>query len=235
LLGTLYIVSTPIGNDRDITRRAEDVLSTADYILCEDLKEGRKLLHKLGLSKELLPLNEHTTREATDEAIDLLLNGKTLALISDAGTPLFADPGSQLVKKCIELEIKIHPVPGASSLLAALVISGFPLNSFTFVGFLSRNKETRVKEAANYRNRKETLVFLEAPYRLRQILEDLAKGIGQEREAAICMDLTLPTERVKRDTLLNLKDHFEKHPFKGEFVIVVRGAENSQRYHDRRR
>lgn len=227
--GTLYIVSTPIGNIGDITQRAIQVLHEADTILCEDLREGRRLLHALKIEKDLLPLNEHTTRQTTNEAHDLLLAGKTLALISDAGTPLFADPGSQLVRLAIESEIAVHPIPGASSLLAALVISGFSLERFTFAGFLSRDKDQRLQEVKRFRDRNETLVFLEAPYRLQQMLENLAQGIGESRQAAICMNLTLPTERVRRGTLLTLKEYFAQHPFKGEFVIVVEGVRSGRR------
>ncbi len=224
MTGILYIVSTHIGNPKDVSARAAEILSSCDMVICEDLKEARRLLHHLGITKELLPLNEHTTRAATDESLDLLREGKTLALISDTGTPLIADPGNLLVKKAINEGIEIRPVPGPSSVLAALVIAGFPLESFTFAGFLPRDKSERRKQAARYRSARETLIFLEAPYRLPHLLSDLEEGIGGNREAALCMDLTLPKERVRRDTLLGLREYFEAHPFKGEFVLIVRGA-----------
>lgn len=225
-LGTLFIVSTPIGDRGDITERAKRILTDADNVLCEDLKEGRRLMHHLGLTKELIPLNEHTTREATEEALELLREGKILALISDCGTPLVADPGTQLVELAIEEGYTVSPIPGASSILAALVVSGFQSTQFTMAGFLPREKSERVKAARTFRNRTETLLFLEAPYRLNQLLADVAEGIGSERRAALAMDLTMPKERVVRDTLLGLREYFLTHPFKGEFVLVVEGTKS---------
>jgi 16S rRNA (cytidine1402-2'-O)-methyltransferase len=221
---TLYIVSTPIGNDADLTDRAREILRTADIIIAEEPKPARRLLSKLGITKELLLLNEHTTHEATAEALDHLDEGRSIALISDAGTPLLADPGSKLVNLAIDRGHRVVPIPGASSLLAALVGSGLSLEHFTFAGFLSRDADTRKRELMNYRDRKETLVFLEAPYRLNRILDDLSKGLGRNRNAAVCLDLTMPTERFVRNTLGALLEDFTAKPFKGEFVIVVEGA-----------
>jgi 16S rRNA (cytidine1402-2'-O)-methyltransferase len=225
--GTLYIVSTDIGHPDDVTARAKEILETCDVVLCEDLKPARALLHRFGLQKELLPLNEHTTSTATNEALDLLRGGKTLALISDCGTPLLADPGTELVARAVGDGFEVRPIPGASSILAALVVSGFGVTQFTMAGFLPRDKNERKKAAAAYRNRTETLVFLEAPYRLNQLLGDLTEGLDSDRPAALAMDLTLPKERVRRDTLLGLKKYFEEHPFKGEFVLVVQGRSNA--------
>ena len=224
MYSTLYIVSTPIGNSADISARAIEVIKKCDILLCEEAKPARRLLAGLEIQKEFILLNEHTTKEATDEALALLESGKTLALISDDGTPLLADPGSELVKRCIEHGIKVIPVPGASSILTALIVSGFSLLSFTFAGFLPREKSERKKAAAEYRDRKETLVFLEAPYRLNQLLQDLAEGIGNDRRAVICIDLTMPSEGFERGTLGSLQKHFTEHPFKGEFVVIVEGA-----------
>ena len=224
MYGTLFIVSTPIGNSADISARAIEAIKNCDMLLCEEAKPARRLLSGLQIQKEFILLNEHTTKEATDEALILLESGKTLALISDDGTPLLADPGSELVKRCIELGITIIPIPGASSILAALVASGFSLLSFTFAGFLPRDKAERKKTAAEYKGRKETLVFLEAPYRLNQLLQDLSEGIGNDRRAVICIDLTMQTERYERGTLGTLQKHVTEHPFKGEFVVIIEGA-----------
>jgi 16S rRNA (cytidine1402-2'-O)-methyltransferase len=221
--GILFVVSTDIGHPDDITLRAKEILQTCDVVLCEDLKPARSLLHRLGLQKELLPLNEHTTKTATLEALDLLLEGKLLALVSDCGTPLLADPGTELVARAIEEGFDVRPIPGPSSILAALVVSGFGVTQFTMAGFLPRDKNERKKAVATYRNRTETLVFLEAPYRLNQLLSDLTEGLGSDRLASLAMDLTLPKERVRRDTLLGLKNYFDEHPFKGEFVLAVQG------------
>ncbi len=222
--GTLSIVSTPIGNIGDISVRAIEAIRNCDLLLCEEAKPARRLLSQLQIQKEFLLLNEHTTKEATQEALGLLESGKTLALISDDGTPLLADPGSELVRECIHRKIKIVPIPGTSSILAALVASGFSLLSFTFVGFLPRDKAERKRAAAQYKTRKETLIFLEAPYRLNQLLQDLTDGLGADKHATVCINLTMPTERFERGTLGKLLRHFADHPFKGEFVVVTEGA-----------
>ena len=221
--GRLEIVSIHIGNPKDITLRAIDCLRDAELVVCEDLKEARRLLHQLDIQKELLPLNEHTTKAATDEVLGLLHEGRKLCLISDAGTPVLADPGSQLVSRCIDAGISITTVPGATSIIPALILSGFSSLQFTFAGFLPREKDFRKSAIDRLRTRNETLIFLEAPYRLAQIIDELAAGLGASREAAVCMDITMPKERVIRGTLLEIKEHFAAHPFKGEYVIVVKG------------
>jgi 16S rRNA (cytidine1402-2'-O)-methyltransferase len=223
MTGTLYIVSVPIGNSGDITLRAIEILRTVPLILCEDLKPARRLLHDLKLEKELLPLNEHTEKSATNEGIELLRNGQDLALISDAGTPLVADPGKQLVALAIEEGIRVTAVPGASSILTALTLSGFETNRFYFAGMLSRDKDERKRETRQLATRKETIVLLEAPYRLPQLMDDLVTGLGERREACVALELTTDKERVHRGTLLELRDLFRSRPFKGEFAVVIRG------------
>ena len=255
--GILHIVSVPIGNPKDITLRAIEVLRSADTILCEDLKPARALLHRLPhvpavshpnqaeqignapasrAQKEqaskvwsLLPLNEHTEANATKEALELLRSGKDLALISDAGTPLVADPGQRLVERAIEAGIQVSPVPGTSSILAALVVSGFRSDKFYFAGMLPRDKSARKKEARILAAREETIVLLEAPYRLAQLLDDLVQGFGRDRRACVAMELTMPVERTYRGTLLALRDRFLAHPFKGEFVLVIEGRTKTPR------
>src|ERR1041385_7621589 len=223
MMGTLYIVSVPIGNAGDITLRAIETLREVPLILCEDLKPARRLLHDLKLEKELLPLNEHTEHSATSEAMELLRSGKDLALISDAGTPLVADPGKQLVAKAAEEGIRVTAVPGASSILTALTVSGFDASRFYFAGFLPRDKDDRKREARQLATRKETIVLLEAPYRLAQLMDDLVAGFGERREACVALELTTNKERVHRGTLLELRDLFRSRPFKGEFAVVIRG------------
>ncbi len=218
-----------------ITLRAIESLKNADTILCEDLKPARRLLHDLQIEKSLLPLNEHTEADATAEAIALLRSGKNLALISDAGTPLVADPGQRLVKQAIEEGIEVSPVPGASSILAALVVSGFRSDRFYFAGMLPREKTERKNAARKLSSREETIVLLEAPYRLSQLLDDLVHGFGNDRRAALAMEISMPKERVIRGTLLAIRDLFKaasptmpasptiRNPFKGEFVVVIEG------------
>ncbi len=238
MAGTLRVVSVPIGNMGDITLRAIQTLKSADAILCEDLKPARRLLHELSrifkeestangaaerIEKQLIPLNEHTEADATAEAMTLLRSGKDLALISDAGTPLIADPGQRLVLQAIEEGIEVLPVPGASSILAGLVVSGFRSDRFYFAGMLPRDKSERKNAARKLAMRDETIVLLEAPYRLPQVLDDLLFGFGNDRLAAIAMDISMPKERVARGTLLALRDLFKAHPFKGEFVVIIEG------------
>jgi 16S rRNA (cytidine1402-2'-O)-methyltransferase len=227
--GSLYIVSTPIGDSTDITLRAIEILRTCDIIVCEEFKPAKALLHKLSIDKPLMELNEHSKAADTDEIIEELRLEKNIALISDCGTPLIADPGSSLVKKCIEEEISVIPIPGVSSILAAIVVSGFSLSQFSFIGFLPREKTERKKAAALLRNRPETMILLEAPYRLQQVLDDLESGIGSNRNACVCLDLTLPKEQIVRGTLSEIKSHFQESPFKGEFVIIIEGYKGSLR------
>jgi len=211
---------------RDITLRAIDVLRDCDVIFCEDLKPAGKFLYDLKLSKQLIPLNEHTESSATEEALELLRSGKNLALISDAGTPLIADPGQKLVRLAIEEGIEVSPVPGPSSLLAALVVSGFSSDKFYFAGFLPRDKSERKQAASKLAARSETIVLLEAPYRLAQVLDDLVAGFGPSRRACVAMELSMPKERVVRGSLLSLRDQFKESPFKGEFVVVLEGRQS---------
>ncbi len=221
--GCLKIVSVPIGNSGDITLRAIEALQNADTILCEDLKPARRLMHELKIEKPLLPLNEHTEEDSTAEAMALLHSGKNIALISDAGTPLVADPGQRLVRRAIEQGIDVSPVPGASSILAGLVVSGFRSDKFYFAGMLPREKLERKNAARKLAMREETIVLLEAPYRISQLLDDLVYGFGNERRASIAMDISMTKERVARGTLLALRDLFAANPFKGEFVVVIEG------------
>ncbi|HYM21065.1 MAG TPA: 16S rRNA (cytidine(1402)-2'-O)-methyltransferase [Candidatus Kapabacteria bacterium] len=219
--GALYIVSVGIGDARDITLRAIETLGKCDIIVCEEAKPARALMKYHHIEKPIILLNEHTRNTVEDEILDELAAGKNIALISDCGTPLIADPGDVLIKKCIEKNITITPIPGASSILAALVVSGFRLDQFSFIGFLPREKSARARAASELKNRTETLVLLEAPYRLAQILDDLRLGIGSERKIAVCLDLTLAGERIYRGTVKSSVKYFEEHPFKGEFVIVL--------------
>jgi 16S rRNA (cytidine1402-2'-O)-methyltransferase len=223
MTGKLWVVSVPIGNMGDITLRAIEALKNADTILCEDLKPARRLLHELQIEKELLPLNEHTDANATEEALILLRVGKNLALISDAGTPLVADPGQWLVRQAIEEGVEVSPIPGASSILAGLVVSGFRSDHFYFAGMLPRDKSERKNAARKLAARDETIVLLEAPYRLPQLMDDLVHGFGNDRRAVVAMDISMPKERVARGTLLTLRDLFAAHPFKGEFVVIIEG------------
>ncbi|MFC1887677.1 16S rRNA (cytidine(1402)-2'-O)-methyltransferase [Candidatus Cloacimonadota bacterium] len=217
----LYVVATPIGNPDDITLRALKVLKEADFVICEEYKVGSRLLKFYGIQKPLELLNEHNETEKSAELISrLLTGGECAALISDAGTPLFADPGANLVQECLFNNIEVKPVPGASSLMAALMACGIKLDNFLYYGFLPANKDERRNELKKLPNR-YNIVFLEAPYRLKQLLGDMKKFLGRNREAFVCYKLTQPEEKIFWGTLEELQIMTEDLP-KGEFVIILK-------------
>ncbi len=220
--GVLYIVSTPIGNDDDMSSRALKVLKNCDLIICEEEKPAVKILRKNNISKDVASLNEHNENDKSETYIKMLDEGKKLALISDCGTPVFADPGLKLVQKAIRRNIQIVVVPGASSIMTAIVRSGFPIDTFLFAGFLSRNNDERYKQMKNLSNEPRTVILLEAPYRILPILET-AVDIMPNRRAYIGCNLTMHFETNHYGTFKELFDKFRNLKFKGEFVIVFDG------------
>ena len=222
----LHIVSTPIGNPDDITLRALRLLREANAVICEERREGARRLRAFQIENEIIDLNEHTERERIPELIARLQRGETLALISDHGTPLLADPGARLVARAIAENIPVTAAPGASSLLAALVVSGLPMEQFRFVGLLPAKTEARRAALARLKEERATWVALDAPYRLAALLDDLRGALGAQRRLVVACDLTTPTEQVIRGSAAQVVDHFKKNPFKGEFVIVVAGKGN---------
>lgn len=219
--GILYVVSTPIGNPDDITWRAVSTLKEADGVICEELKEGKKLLHHLGIDKPLFTLNEHNEEEATPELLDKLRAGQRLALISDCGTPLLADPGQHLVAAAHNQGIPITPIPGTSALTAALSVCGIPLERFLFYGFLSPKKEERRRELANLKKVPYPIVLFETPYRLLPLLEDIVRVMGPGRPIVLAYNLTLPGELILRDTAAAILSLCRERKLKGEFVLVL--------------
>ena len=217
----LYIVSTPIGNYEDITLRALNILKQVDFIICEEFKEARRLLSHFQIEKELLSLNEHHQEESSLEIFNKISDGKSAALISDCGTPLFSDPGHLLTEMCIKANIDIIPVPGASSLMPALVGSGFNLDKFYYAGWLSPKTEIRRKELVRLKSIKELIVLMETPYRLKAILADLAKIFGGSKEIVVAFDLTLPTEKFYRGQASGIARIAESNNLKGEFVLLI--------------
>ncbi|MBI1802514.1 MAG: 16S rRNA (cytidine(1402)-2'-O)-methyltransferase [Chloroflexi bacterium] len=222
--GTLTIVATPIGNPDDISARALQALGSADWIVCEEMREGERLLRRHGIKGLLVDLNEHNEKERTAELTEELRQGKTLALISDAGTPLFYDPGQLLVTAAYELGAKVTTVPGPSSLMAALVLSNLPIKQFRVVGMLPANHEARRQALRALQNEPLTVVLLDAPYRLQAVLADLVEVVGADRPLAIACNLTMPGEQVVRGRAAEVLERFRRLPFKGEYVIVVAGA-----------
>lgn len=221
--GILYIVATPIGNSADLTLRARRVLQECDAVICEERRAGSTLLAHLQLKKPLYEWNEHSRPEDAQDLLARLENGENLALISDHGTPLVQDPGSELVGAAIRAQIRVEPIPGPSAILAALVASGLPAPRFRFVGHLPRKSAERTQALNDLRALRETLIFIDAPYRLGAMLESMSESFGGERRAAVACNLTMPDENFVRGTLGEIRAHFMTSPFKGEFVIVVEG------------
>jgi 16S rRNA (cytidine1402-2'-O)-methyltransferase len=226
-LQVLFIVSTPIGNPDDITLRALRALREASAVVCEERQEGARLLHAYQIENEIIDLNEHTERERIPELIDLLKRGETLALISDHGTPLLADPGARLTERAIAEGIPVSAIPGASSLLAALVASGLPIQQFRFAGMLPAKKDARRAALAKLKDERSTWAVLDAPYRLAVLLDDVRAAVGATRRIVVACELTRPGEKIVRGTAEQVSSHFRTNPFKGEFVIVVAGKGNS--------
>ena len=217
----LYVVATPIGNLGDVTLRALSVLASADLVLCEDTRVTRRLLDRYGLRPSLLSYHEHNAAAVRPRVLSKLAVGASIALVSDAGTPLVSDPGYKLVEAAIEAGHSVFPIPGPSAALAALVAAGLPTDRFLFEGFLpakSGQRKTRIAELASI---PATLIFYDSGPRLADSLADLASTLGA-RPAAVCRELTKAFEEVRRGTLTDLASHYaEAGPPKGEIVIVV--------------
>lgn len=217
----LYIVSTPIGNPDDITLRAIDTLKKVDFVICEEFKIGSRLLKRLEIQKDLYSINEHNEKENCDEILSLLKEGKEAALVSDCGTPLFADPGTVLVSRCHQSQIPVVPVPGASSLLASMVVCGYNFNKFHYVGFLPRKTEERREEIRRFKNFTCPIIIYETPYRLLPLLQDLAKELPKGIQGTFSFSLTQSGENIVQGSLEKLLDRFTKKPVKQEFVFIL--------------
>ena len=226
--GILYIVATPIGNLEDITFRAVRVLTEADLIACEDTRQTRKLLDHYGIAKPMISYHEHNERARAQELIAELESGKTVALVSDAGTPLIADPGYRLVEVARWHNITVSPVPGASALLAALSASGMPTDAFVFRGFLPARSGPRRKVLEELKAHKATLVFYETPHRILEALDDIAAVLGS-RPVALARELTKLHEEFLSGTAAGLKSGLEQRAaIKGEFVVMIAKANGAQ-------
>ena len=220
----LYVVSTPIGNLKDITLRALETLAGADVVFCEDTRMSARLLDHYGIRTPKKALHEHNERARIDAVLDDLRRGGKLALISDAGTPLLSDPGFPLVRAAREADLPVFAIPGASALLAALATAGLPTDAFSFVGFLPAKAGQRANALAAWKDSRETLVFYESPRRLGDSLAAMAETFGADRPAAVALELTKRFERLHRGTLADLAAEFAGDDTKGEAVILVSGA-----------
>ncbi len=226
--GTLFVVSTPIGNKKDITYRAAEVLQNADIVVGEEMKETARLLMNLSLTKPIELLNEHNENEKAIELIEFLKQGKTIALVSDCGTPVFADPGFQLVKLCLSEKLNVVVVPGVTSIMTALVRSGFTTKQFLYAGFLNRIGEDRIDEILQLAKVRKTVILMDTPYRLKILLEAFA-NIIPNRAVYIGMNLTMPSETHHYGTFKELYEKFKSEKFKSEYVIVFSGLDNSDK------
>ncbi|HAT7073309.1 TPA: 16S rRNA (cytidine(1402)-2'-O)-methyltransferase [Legionella pneumophila] len=221
-LGTLYIVATPIGNREDISFRALNTLKSVDLILAEDTRHSMQLLTSLGIKNNLTSLHAHNEANKSNEIIELLLHGKSIALISDAGTPLISDPGFPLVKQARQHHIPVVPVPGACALIAALSAAGVPCDSFAFLGFLPVKQSARKHALESSRSVPYTIVFYESTHRIIDCLNDIAEIYGQDYELVLAKEITKTFERFVSGKIKEIKDWLLSEPghIKGEFVLI---------------
>ncbi|MEW5798844.1 MAG: 16S rRNA (cytidine(1402)-2'-O)-methyltransferase [Bacteroidota bacterium] len=221
--GILYLVATPIGNFADMTFRAIEVLKSVDLVVYEERKEGSRLLRHFGIEKPVESLNEHNESAATFIILDNLKSGKNIALVSDCGTPVFSDPGQLLVRKAVAQGIKIVPIPGASSLMPALTVSGFSIDQFVYYGWLSPKRPRRIAELQQLKREQRTIILMDTPYRLVPLLKDIAEVFTNTRRLSIAFNLTMSDEEIFHGTAPELASRFEKEERKGEFVVVIEG------------
>ncbi|MFT3997742.1 MAG: 16S rRNA (cytidine(1402)-2'-O)-methyltransferase [Asticcacaulis sp.] len=225
--GGLYIIATPIGNLRDITLRALDVLRAADVVLCEDTRVTGKLLSAYDLKKKLIRYDDHAGPQVLPEILTRLHAGEVVAQVSDAGTPLVSDPGFRLVNMALEAGARVHPIPGASAVMAALCLAGLPTDRFMFAGFLPNKSAARKTFLDDFRTLPSTVVFFETGPRLRDSLSDMRDVLG-DRDAAVCRELTKLYETCVRGTLSDLATREELHEPKGEIVVLIGPAKAGQ-------
>ena len=225
MAGTLYLVPTPIGNLGDISPRMADTLARADFIAAEDTRVTVKLLNHLGLKKPMVTYHRHNTAASGQAVLDRLLAGESCALVTDAGMPAISDPGEERVALCAAAGVPVVPIPGPCALVTALAASGQPTGRFTFEGFLAMNKKNRRAHLESLRGEERTMIFYEAPHKLVATLRDLADTFGREREISLCRELTKLHEEIRRTTLGEAADWYGEETPRGEFVLVVRGAQ----------
>jgi len=223
MTGTLFIVATPIGNLDDITFRAFEVLKSVDFVLAEDTRHSKKLLSHLDISKPIRAFHEHNEREKTKAIISEIYSGKSIALISDAGTPLISDPGYFLVAQAKKEGLKVVPIPGPTALITALSASGLASDSFTFLGFLPSKQTARVKLLRGLVGRTETIIFYESPKRVLATLTDMQTIFGDSREVCLAKELTKAFETIQTGSIPNLIEYLtiDQNHQKGEFVILI--------------
>lgn len=223
----LYIVPTPIGNLEDITLRALAVLRQVDVILAEDTRTSGKLLKHYDIDTPMLSHHMHNEHKMVDRIVDRIIAGENIALISDAGTPAISDPGFLLTRACIERQVEVECLPGATAFVPALVNSGFPNDRFVFEGFLpvKKGRQTRLQLLTE---ETRTMIFYESPHKLVRTLEHFEQYFGESRQVSVSRELTKLFEETRRGTVKEIKDHYQNNPPKGEIVIVVKGASDKK-------
>ncbi len=217
----LYLTPTPIGNYEDITLRALRLLKESDFIICEEYKEARRLLSHYGITKELISMNEHNEKESVPELITKIESANIVTIISDCGTPLFSDPGKHLLEMCLQTKIEIIPLPGANSLITALIGSGFSLDKFYFRGWLSPKKEIRSQELFQLKKVRGLIVLMDTPYRLIRLLEDVQRSFGNDVYCVLAFELTGIRERFYRGNIRTILSEAQAARLKGEFVLII--------------
>lgn len=225
--GTLYLCATPIGNLGDISSRFIKTFEQVELIAAEDTRQTIKILNHLNLSKPLTSYHEHNKKEKGEYIISVLKDGKDVALVSDAGTPAISDPGEDLVKLCIENDINVTSIPGPVAGINALIMSGLPTRRFAFEGFLSVNKRHRREHLESVKNDTHTLIFYEAPHKLKSTLHDMYEAFG-DRKIAIVRELTKIHEEAIRTTLLEAQSLYEEKSPRGEYVLIIEGAKEAE-------
>lgn len=227
LKSTLYLVATPIGNLADITERALKVLGEVDFVAAEDTRNSLRLLSSYGIKKELVSYYEHNKKSSGERIVARLLSGESCALITDAGMPAISDPGEDIVRLCADAGITVSVIPGASAAVSALALSALATTRFAFEGFLSANKGDRKKRLDAIKGEGRTVIFYEAPHKLKTTLSDLRDTFGPERKISLCRELTKLNEEVIRTTLDGAVKLYEEKEPRGEYVLVLEGAEEA--------
>lgn len=225
--GILYLVPTPIGNLEDMTFRAVKILQTVDYIACEDTRQTQKLCRHFQISTPLWSYHEHNKEKSGEKIIGLLADGKHFALVSDAGTPCISDPGYELVQACLKKELRVVALPGANAALPSLLVSGLSPKHFVFYGFLPRKRKDRIAELQRLKTGRETLIFYEAPHRLKTMIQDVHAVLG-ERRVSVIRELTKKFEEVVRGSCAEIERWLTKTTPRGEYCIVVEGGDGGE-------
>ena len=225
MAGMLFLVPTPIGNLGDISQRCRETLEEADFIAAEDTRVSLKLLNHMGIKKPLVSYYEHNRMESGQKILERILNGETCARVSDAGSPAISDPGEDLVALCAAHDIVVSAIPGPCAVITALSMSGLPTGRFCFEGFLSTNKKNRQDHLQALAAEERTMIFYEAPHKLLNTLQDMLAAFGPQRRISLCRELTKLHEEVIRTTLQGALDYYQELAPRGEYVLVLEGAE----------